>query len=93
MRIQTITAFGVILIGLGMTPVLAQNSPQNGPHIGGWPTPAERQQLMREPGYSVGTGAAHVGGTSNPSNTKAVKPLTTRPGYRGRTRTAQTTKK
>ena len=78
MRIQTITRVSAILIGLGATPVLAQNAPQNGPHVGGWPTPAEQRELTTEPGYSVGTGAVHIG--ANPSGAKTQRQVATRPG-------------
>ena len=86
MRIQTITRVSAVLIGLGVTPVLAQN----GPHIGGWPTPAQQQKLTTEPGYSVGTGAAHIG--ANPSGTKTQRQLATQPGNTaGATAAAQRT--
>jgi hypothetical protein len=80
MRIRTITRLSAILIGLGVTPVLAQNAPQEHPHIGGWPTPAQQQQLTTEPGYSIGTGAAHVDSRSNPSGTKTRRQVATQPG-------------
>ena len=90
MRIQTITRVSAVLIGLGVTPVLAQTAPQNGPHIGGWPTPAQQQKLTTEPGYSVGTGAAHIG--ANPSGTKTQRQLATQPGNTaGATAAAQRT--
>jgi len=78
MRIQTITRLSAVLIGLGVTPVLAQNAPQNGPHIGGWPTPAQQRKLTTEPGYSVGTGAAHIG--ANPSGTNTQRQVATQTG-------------
>jgi hypothetical protein len=93
MRIQTIMALGAIFIGLGMSPVVAQGASQNGPHIGSWPTPAEQQELTREPGFSLGTGAAHVGNGSNLGYVNEQKQLTTAPGYSVGTGSVQTTKK
>ncbi len=71
MRLQTIVATIATIIGTGVTPVLAQN----GPHIGGWPSPAEQQALTREPGYSIGTGSAHLRDGSSPNDMKNHKPL------------------
>ena len=89
MRIQIITALSAILIGLGATPVLAQNAPR----IGGWPTQAEQRALTREPGYSVGTGAAHIGDRPNPNDVKPQKRVAARPGHANRAADAQTTNK
>ena len=89
MRIQIITAFSAISIGLGVTPVLAQNAP----HIGGWPTQAQQRALTREPGYSVGTGAAHIGHRSNPNDAKTQKRVATQRGHGTRAADARTTNK
>jgi len=89
MRTHIITALSAIVIGLGVTPVLAQNAA----HIGGWPTQAQQRALTREPGYSVGTGAAHIGNRRNPNGAKTQKRVVTQPGHGSRAADAQTTNK
>jgi hypothetical protein len=48
-----------------------------------------QQELPREPGYSIGTGCAHV---SNEVDPKTQKKLTTEPGYSIGTGSAQTSR-
>ncbi len=48
-----------------------------------------QQELPREPGYSIGTGCAHI---SNEVDPKTQKELTTEPGYSVGTGSAQTNK-
>jgi hypothetical protein len=40
----------------------------------------QQQQLLREPGYSIGTGAAHVGDGSDPDYLATRRALATTPG-------------
>jgi len=84
-----ITTLSAILIGLGVTPVRAQS----GPHIGGWPSPAEQRALTREPGYSVGTGAVHTGSRPNQSHAKTQKRVATQPRYNAGVAAARTNNK
>ena len=40
----------------------------------------QQQQLLREPGYSIGTGAAHVSNVSDPANDATQRALQVIPG-------------
>jgi len=43
----------------------------------------QQQQLLKEPGYSIGTGAAHVGDGSDPDYRATQRALANTPGYHG----------
>lgn len=57
---------------------------QAGATIGDGSSPGylkEQQQLLNEPGYGGGNGAAHIGGGSNPGYLKQQKQIVDEPGY------------
>lgn len=84
MRTRTITGAAGMALGLAMTAGVALA--QTGPSIGGPNSPAQQQQLMNGPGYSVGTGSAQIGGPNSPGTNQQ---LMNGPGYTVGTGSAQ----
>ncbi len=81
MTVRVVASIAVVAIGL--TVAASMTMAQTAPHVGDGSGPgyvAAQHKLTTEPGYSVGTGAAHVG---SPGTSWAAKQreLRAEPGY------------